>query len=147
MKTVEKLISIKNAEEMLSKDEAIKILADRLLEAGYLNDYQEYLDSVYKREEISPTTVGYSIGLPHGKGECVRESTVAFMRVKNPILWNLQDNEKVEMIFMLAVSEKDGKTLHNDILVELSKKILDARFREKIKNTNNIEEIVKLING
>lgn len=145
MKIVEKLVVLNN-EENLSKDEVIKLLATKLLEAGYLNDYEEYLNSVYKREEIAATTVGYGIGLPHGKGACVKESVVAFMRVKNPVLWNLQENEKVKVIFMLAVSEKDGQVLHNDTLVELSKKILNEKFREKIETSNNIEEIVQLIN-
>lgn len=146
MKIVEKLVVLNN-EENLSKDEVIKLLATKLLEAGYLNDYEEYLNSVYKREEIAATTVGYGIGLPHGKGACVKESVVAFMRVKNPVLWNLQENEKVKVIFMLAVSEKDGQVLHNDTLVELSKKILNEKFREKIETNNNIEEIVQLINS
>lgn len=146
MEIVEKLVVLNN-EENLSKDEVIKLLATKLLEAGYLNDYEEYLNSVYKREEIAATTVGYGIGLPHGKGACVKESVVAFMRVKNPVLWNLQENEKVKVIFMLAVSEKDGQVLHNDTLVELSKKILNEKFREKIETSNNIEEIVQLINS
>ena len=47
---------------------------------------------------------------------------------------------------LLAVSEEEGKGTHNDILVELSKKILDSNFRNRIENSSSIEEIVKLIN-
>ena len=60
--------------------------------------------------------------------------------------WNIQDDEKVKIVFMLAVSEEEGKGTHNDILVELSKKILDSNFRNRIENSSSIEEIVKLIN-
>lgn len=146
MKTVNELIILENNQTNLSKEEIIEMLGKKLIETGFVTDYDSFIESIYKREEIAPTTVGYDIGLPHGKGNCVKESVVAFMRVKNPILWNVQDNEKVKMIFMLAVSEEHGKTTHNDILVKLSKKILDSKFREKIEKTNNIEEIVKLIN-
>lgn len=146
MKTINKLVLLEGNEVVLSKEEAIKKLADKLEEAGFLTSCNEFLESVYLREEIAPTTVGYGIGLPHGKGSCVKESVVAFMRVKNPILWNIQDDEKVKIIFMLAVSEEEGKGTHNDILVELSKKILDSNFRNRIENSNSIEEIVKLIN-
>lgn len=146
MKTINKLVLLESNEVVLSKEEAIKKLADKLEEAGFLTSCNEFLESVYLREEIAPTTVGYGIGLPHGKGSCVKESVVAFMRVKNPILWNIQDDEKVKIIFMLAVSEEEGKGTHNDILVELSKKILDSSFRNRIENSNSIEEIVKLIN-
>lgn len=146
MKTINKLVLLESNEVVLSKEEAIKKLADKLEEAGFLTSCNEFLESVYLREEIAPTTVGYGIGLPHGKGSCVKESVVAFMRVKNPILWNIQDDEKVKIIFMLAVSEEEGKGTHNDILVELSKKILDSNFRNRIENSNSIEEIVKLIN-
>lgn len=146
MKTINKLVLLEGNEEVLSKEEAIKKLADKLEEAGFLTSCNEFLESVYLREEIAPTTVGYGIGLPHGKGSCVKESVVAFMRVKNPILWNIQDDEKVKIVFMLAVSEEEGKGTHNDILVELSKKILDSNFRNRIENSSSIEEIVKLIN-
>lgn len=146
MKTMDKLVLLEGNEVILSKEEAIKKLANKLEEVGYLNNYNEFLESVYSREEIAPTTVGYGIGLPHGKGSCVKESVVAFMRVKNPILWNIQDDEKVKIIFMLAVSEEHGKGTHNDILVDLSKKILDSNFRNRIENSNSIEEIVRLIN-
>lgn len=146
MKTINKLVLLESNEVVLSKEEAIKKLADKLEETGFLTSCNEFLESVYLREEIAPTTVGYGIGLPHGKGSCVKESVVAFMRVKNPILWNIQDDEKVKIVFMLAVSEEEGKGTHNDILVELSKKILDSNFRNRIENSNSIEEIVKLIN-
>ena len=146
MKTINKLVLLESNEVVLSKEEAIKKLADKLEEAGFLTSCNEFLESVYLREEIAPTTVGYGIGLPHGKGSCVKESVVAFMRVKNPILWNIQDDEKVKIVFMLAVSEEEGKGTHNDILVELCKKILDSNFRNRIENSNSIEEIVKLIN-
>lgn len=146
MKTINKLVLLESNEVVLSKEEAIKKLADKLEEAGFLTSCNEFLESVYLREEIAPTTVGYGIGLPHGKGSCVKESVVAFMRVKNPILWNIQDDEKVKIVFMLAVSEEEGKGTHNDILVELSKKILDSNFRNRIENSSSIEEIVKLIN-
>ncbi len=146
MKTINKLVLLEGNEVLLSKEEAIKKLADKLEEAGFLTSCNEFLESVYLREEIAPTTVGYGIGLPHGKGSCVKESVVAFMRVKNPILWNIQDDEKVKIVFMLAVSEEEGKGTHNDILVELSKKILDSNFRNRIENSSSIEEIVKLIN-
>lgn len=146
MKTINKLVLLEGNEVVLSKEEAIKKLADKLEEAGFLTSCNEFLESVYLREEIAPTTVGYGIGLPHGKGSCVKESAVAFMMVKNPILWNIQDDEKVKIVFMLAVSEEEGKGTHNDILVELSKKILDSNFRNRIENSSSIEEIVKLIN-
>ena len=146
MKTINKLVLLEGNEVVLSKEEAIKKLADKLEEAGFLTSCNEFLESVYLREEIAPTTVGYGIGLPHGKGSCVKESVVAFMRVKNPILWNIQDDEKVKIVFMLAVSEEEGKGTHNDILVELSNKILDSNFRNRIENSSSIEEIVKLIN-
>ena len=54
------------------KEEAIKKLAEKLEEAGFLTSCNEFLESVYLREEIAPTTVGYGIGLPHGKGSCVK---------------------------------------------------------------------------
>lgn len=131
--------------ENLSKNEIIETLSKKLVEEGFISDYSKYLESVYHREEIAPTTVGYNVGLPHGKGSMVKESVVAVMRVKNPVLWNIQENENVKLIFMLAIADREGNNIHSDILVELSKKILDKNFRDRILKTNKVEEVLKLM--
>ncbi len=129
------------------KEDIIKIMAQKMVEDGVAESYEEYLSSLFEREEIAATTVGYDVGLPHGKSKTIKKAAVAFARLKNPVVWNLEDNEKVKMIFMLAVPEIENGTTDINILVELSKKILDKNFRDKLSIVKEIDEVVKLING
>ena len=50
MKTINKLVLLEGNEVVLSKEEAIKKLADKLEEAGFLTSCNEFLESVYLRE-------------------------------------------------------------------------------------------------
>ena len=50
MKTINKLVLLEGNEVVLSKEEAIKKLADKLEEAGFLTSCNEFLESVYLRD-------------------------------------------------------------------------------------------------
>ena len=130
-----------------SKEEIIKELAQKLVDAGLVDDYSSYLSSLFKREEIAPTTVGYDIGLPHGKCSSVKKASIAFATLEKPVVWDLATDEKVKMIFMLAIPENEDSSTHSNLLVELSRKILDDNFRERLGKIKVVEEIVKLINS
>lgn len=130
-----------------SKEEIIKELAQKLVDAGLVDDYSSYLTSLFKREEIAPTTVGYDIGLPHGKCSSVKKAAIAFATLEKPVVWDLATDEKVKMIFMLAIPENEDSSTHSNLLVELSRKILDDDFRIRLKNVKTRTEVVDLINA
>lgn len=129
-----------------TKEEVIKLMAKKVVEEGIAESYEEYLDSLYKREEIAPTSVGYDVGLPHGKSKTVKRPAIAFVRLKTPVIWNLEDNENAKMVFMLAIPDEGKGSSSINVLIDLSKKILNDSFREKINLTNDISEVVKMIN-
>lgn len=131
----------KNKEEVLEKMGAL------FLKDGIINDYKIYLESLLEREEISPTAVGYSVGLPHGKSNVINCASVAFARLKNEILWDEEEHEMVKYIFMLAIPDSEAGNQHINILVNLSKKILDDEFRGKLSNETSKKKIMDIING
>ena len=143
--TVENLIVLDA--ECTSKREVIEMMAKKITDEGIAENYEEYLDSLLKREEISATAVGYDVGLPHGKSTTVKTAAVAFARLKNPVLWSEEENENAKMVFMLAIPDGEKGSTHINILVDLSKKILDDDFRAGLENAKTVEEAVKLING
>lgn len=132
--------------ENLAKDEIIELLAKKMEENGVIENLQKFKELVFEREAIAPTTVGYDIGLPHGKGDTVKKPCVAFARLKTPVLWNLETNEFVKMVFLLAIPEEDKERIHTDILVKISKKILDDDFRDKIEKGSDSKFLADLIN-
>lgn len=129
-----------------AKEDVIKTLAQKMVTAGIVEDYDKFLTSLFEREEIAATTVGYDIGLPHGKAATVKKGAIAFATLKKPVVWNLENDEKVKTIFMLAIPESEKGTTHVNILVDLSKKILDNNFRDQLTKIKDVDKIVELIN-
>lgn len=129
-----------------NKEEAIKEMAKLFLEEGIVEDYDKYVESLFDRENIAPTAVGYEVGLPHGKSDAVIRPAVAFARLNEEILWDSEENENAKFIFMLAIPNAAAGNEHINILVNLSKKILDDDFRDLITKATSTEEIVKAIN-
>lgn len=142
--TVENLVMLDV--ECTTKEEVIKMMAKKVADEGIAESYEEYLDSLMKREEIAATAVGYDVGLPHGKSTTVKRAAVAFARLKNPVLWSADEDEYAKMVFMLAIPDGEKGTTHINILVDLSKKILDDDFRAGLEKATTAEEAVKLIN-
>ncbi len=133
--------------ECASKQEIIEMMAKKVADEGIAENYDEFLASLMAREEISATAVGYDVGLPHGKSTTVKAAAVAFARLKNSVLWSEEEKENAKMVFMLAIPDGEKGTTHINILVELSKKILDDDFRAGLEKAQTAEEAVKLING
>ena len=72
------------------------------------------------------------------------ESGIAFARLTNEIEWD--EDEEVKYVFMIAVSEENTTNEHLEILIKLSKSILDDEFREKLEKTNSKSDILEILN-
>ncbi len=132
---------------MKNKNEAIKEMAKLFVEDGIVDNYDEYLKALMDREAIAETAVGYEVGLPHGKSAAVKYPAVAFARLSNDIMWSEEEQETAKYIFMLAIPSAAAGNEHINILVNLSKKILDDDFRELLSKSNDVKEIMDAINN
>jgi PTS system fructose-specific IIA component len=129
--------------EASSKEEVIKELAKVIEGQGRLNDYEGYVQEVFKREEIFPTAIGFEVAIPHGKTNSVKNASVAFARLTNEIQWS--EEEKVKYVFLIAVPATEAENAHLQILAQLSRKIMRDEFRDKLKNSSKIEEIFEVL--
>lgn len=145
--TSEELIILDECFE--TKEEVIIQMAKSISNQGIVESYEEFLSALLKREEDSPTSVGYDFGLPHGKSKTVKRPAIAFARLKNEVTWCIEDGEeeKIKYVFMIAIPEAQAGDAHISILVNLSKKILDDEFREKLISVNEKMLAVELINS
>ena len=129
--------------EAESKEDVIHLLAEKLDKAGRLNDKDEYIAEVFKREETYATGVGFSVATPHAKTDAVKTASVAFARLKKAIHWD--DEDDVTLIFQLAVPCTGAGDLHLQILAALSRKLIYDEFRDQIAAAASAEEILALI--
>lgn len=125
--------------EAETKDEVIEKLAKLIEKQGKLENLEEYIAQVHKREEEYPTSVGFDVSIPHGKSDAVKSAAVAFARLKKPVVWSSE--EQAKYVFLLAVPDKEAGDTHLRVLAQLSRKIMRDEFREKLADSNSIEEI------
>lgn len=129
MKTEDKNLIINKMVETISEEKFI--------------DKEKFIADIIKREETENTVVGFKVAIPHGKSEYIKFPQIVFTKLKDEIFWG-DPEEKVKYIFLLGVpASSAGK--HIEILMKLSKKILDEKFREELENTNNKEKLLKII--
>lgn len=123
----------------LQKEDLLSKVCMELSKKGYVKD--EYLEDVITREKIASTAIGNGIAIPHGLPEHVNKSVFTVVRLKNPMVW---DEEKVDMLFMIALTQRDiGKARY--IFRKLYNKLESSEFVESIKKAKNKEEIIKLL--
>ena len=128
--------------ETEDKREIINKMTETISEEKLLNK-EKFIEDVFKREEMENTVVGFKVAIPHGKSEFINSPQIVFAKLKKEIFWGDPD-EKVKYIFLLGVPTASAGE-HIKILMNLSKKILDEKFREKLEMTDDKGEMLKII--
>ena len=129
--------------EANSAEEVIRLIADAMDADGRLIDKEGYIADVMKREESSSTAVGFSVATPHSKSVNVKETSLAFVRLKNSMKWD--DSEEVDMVFQIGVPSPGQGDRHLEILAGLFRKVMHDDFREDLAKAKSAEEVIKLI--
>ena len=111
----------------------IQLMVVKFDSEGYLCDKEQFHKDVLEREEIFSTYIDYGIGIPHGKSNGVKEPGVCIARLKNPIPWTDEENEKADLVIMIAVRNHSDSNLHMQILSKLSRNLMHEEFRTLMK--------------
>lgn len=101
------------------------------------------VEDFYQREKTFETYLDSECAIPHVRSENVLESCIFFFRLKNSIKWT--DEEKVKEVFAILAKE-DEADYHIDMLMNISKKVINKSNLEKLKKSSDIKEIVDIIN-
>lgn len=126
------------------KKDVIHRLAVELGKAGMITDTEEFYKDVLAREAISPTFVGFDMGLPHGKTDHVLEASVCFGRTAEPVVWNEESGETADLIILIACPLAEAGDTHMKILANLSRKLMHEEFRESLRNSDE-EQVYQIL--
>lgn len=127
-----------------SKDEAIRQMGDLMERSGKLNDKNEYVRGLFKREEESTTAVGEGIAIPHYKGSAVNTPGLAAMVVKNGVDFDSIDGEPVKLIFAIAAPDVK-ENVHLDVLSKLSVLMMNEDFSKELIGSKSVDEFISVI--
>ena len=128
-----------------AKDKAdmIEQMVEAFSKEGYLSDKERFHKDVLAREEIFPTYIGFGIGIPHGKSNGAIDAGLCVAKPKNPVVWN--DDESVDIVIMIAVSDEGKGEFHLQLLSKLSRLMMHEDFRNELKNGSKEEVYETLI--
>lgn len=127
-----------------TKDNVLQELAELLDKAGKLNDKSQFLADVWRREEIGNTGFEDGIAIPHAKSNAVKTPAVAVGISRKGIDYGAEDGELSDVFFMLA--SPDGADNHHiEVLAQISGKLVEDGFVERLKAAKSVEEARALL--
>lgn len=129
--------------ELDTKEEVIKVLVEKLYKEHKICSKEEFYKAVLDREKLSETGISDGIAIPHGKSDTVKEASFAIAKLKKPVKdWESLDPEnKVELVFLLAIPTAEAASTHLELLAQLMTKAQDKDFLEQIKSAKSVDEI------
>lgn len=102
--------------------------------------------SLFERERLGSTALGYGIAIPHGRIKGLKDASGAFYRLKTPLEFDAPDNQPVSLCFILLVP-KDANERHLQILGELAQLFSDDVMRTKMLNVATPSELIALLSA
>jgi nitrogen PTS system EIIA component len=101
-------------------------------------------DSLFDREKLGSTGLGYGVAIPHGRIKTLKEPVCAFVRTATPIAFESPDGQPVNLVFAMLVPEHATEA-HLELLSELAQMFSDASLREALAATADIQAAHRLI--
>ncbi|WP_195701479.1 PTS fructose transporter subunit IIABC [Companilactobacillus futsaii] len=123
------------------KDDVIKSLAQKLYDAGKVDDLDAFVEDVWHRENEISTAVGNGIAIPHAKSSHVKNAAIAFGRALPGIEYGDDD---CQLFFLIAAGEHASNE-HLKALSKLSGFLMDDLFRANLILARTPEDVEKLI--
>jgi PTS system nitrogen regulatory IIA component len=103
-------------------------------------------DSLFARERLGSTGLGYGVAIPHGRIKGMKTPLAAVFRLLEPIGFDAPDEKPVSLMIFLLVPEASTQK-HLEILSEIAEMLSDAKLRDKLKACDDANELHRLITG
>lgn len=135
---------IKSDMKVDSKEEALNVLCQELLDNGYISDIEGFKEDVYAREKEGKTGIGNFIAIPHGKSAHVDNIGVAIGINEKEIPWESLDDRGVKGIILFAVgNDNEDANQHLKLLSLFARKLGNDEVVEELLKSTSPEEVVQ----
>lgn len=105
---------------------------------------QEVFESLFSREKLGSTALGYGIAIPHGRIKHLGETACAFARLRAPIDFDAPDSQPVDLVFVL-LAPAAATDVHLQILGELAAMFSDEDFRARLRSAPDNTALHRLL--
>lgn len=107
-----------------------------------ISDEQGVIEDFYAKEQNTETYLGTECAIPHARSSRILKNAIFFVKVKKPIRWS--DEESAKYIFAILAKNEDVDA-HIDMLMNVSKKVLDSTVLDVIKHSEDVNEILEIL--
>lgn len=146
MNLISPLLTLANVEaecETTSKKRLFEQAA-QLVQNSHDVAASEVFESLFSREKLGSTALGYGIAIPHGRIKHLQDTACAFLRLKTPIDFDAPDGLPVDLVFVL-LAPAAATDVHLQILGELAAMFSDEDFRASLRAAPDAEALRRLI--
>lgn len=111
-----------------------------LLTRGSTLDTTRVFQILTARERLGSTGIGEGVALPHGRIDGLDKPVGAFISLLEPISFDAQDQQAVNLVFGLLVPE-EATSQHLAILAKLAGMFRDEALRRSLATINDVNEV------
>ena len=101
-------------------------------------------DSLFDREKLGSTALGYGVAIPHGRIKTIKEPVCAFVRSAQAIAFESPDGRPVRLAVAMLVPEHATEA-HLEILSELAQMFSDPAMRDALQAALDVAAAHRLI--
>lgn len=123
-----------------NRNELFEKMIAPAVKAGIVKNKREFLASLNEREESMPTTIGHGVAVPHARsGGANSHVVVVFARLKQEFQYDLNQTEKVKLVFMVSTGSNEKQYLN--VLRMIASNIGDKKIYERLLLAEDKSEI------
>ncbi|ARU03624.1 PTS sugar transporter subunit IIA [Comamonas serinivorans] len=97
-------------------------------------------DSLFARERLGSTGLGYGVAIPHGRIKGLKAPMAAVLKLAQPIGFDAPDEKPVNLLIFLLVPEAATQK-HLEILSEIAELLSDGEVRESLRQADTAEQL------
>lgn len=128
------------------KADAISEMVRKLVDTGYVTDFEQFKAGILAREALTSTGLGEGIAMPHSKNTAVKEAVVLFAKKEGGLDYESLDGQPTDLFFMIAAPEGANDT-HLAALAELSKYLMKDGFADALRTKTTAADVLATFNA
>lgn len=137
--------NIRLNQEVETKEEAIKLAGQLLVEGGYVDE--DYISSMLEREDKVSTYMGNFVAIPHGTDESkdeIKKTGISLVQIPEGVNFGEEGEEDlVTVVFGIAGVGDE----HLDVLSNIAVYCSEIENVVKLADADSAEEVMELLGG
>lgn len=104
----------------------------------------DILRTLLEREKLGSTSIGGGIAIPHGRLEGLETMVASLITLCEPIDFDANDKQGVDIVFVLLAPEKAGAE-HLNALAKIARLMRDKKTAQKLRDASRTNDIVEIL--